>query len=208
MGYFSSDKSSKEKVAKLLNDIYLQKGFQTIIDIPEEETAPNDLYITAQTSTQRRIAAIELKERAENIAYNYGGQNQEGMILEQKKIDNLHKAYTESGYSQVYINYYPYENFCAIWNLDSNLTMGTTENFFSRTTVVNTGRTLKTKPTVFYKDALLFTLNGERINDVEEHLKQFNPDKYVITRNGGKIKNKDYEHSWKTRTYSHNTKDS
>lgn len=112
---FSCDESTKAEMAAFIKAV-LTGCTCLVIDNPQDEQSPMDLYLTAHTSHSAYTYAFELKERQyPYLSDKYGGKGQEGWVLEDVKISNFKKA-VSNGYAVCYVNLYP-DNVIRIWNL-------------------------------------------------------------------------------------------
>lgn len=156
---FRCDEDSKKKFEGFLRDIFKRVEIYT----PTGETAPLDMYMTAYTIDWQVWAtyAFELKERSSMYpSTRYGGEGQEGWIIERGKLKNLEKA-KEEKYRPIYANIFP-DGKIAIWNVSKVAYREGTERAYRKHTVDNAGGAYnEAKFEVWYKDGGLYEFNGD-----------------------------------------------
>lgn len=116
---FRMDSEAKMKVAIALTKIWSDKVNGWKIDIPENEVEPLDIYYTAITKHNIvHTAAIEVKSRPEYNKDSFGGENEEGWMIEDKKEKHLKEA-KEKGYKKGLYIFITNDDYVRIFDIDT-----------------------------------------------------------------------------------------
>lgn len=136
---FRMDRTAKMMVASALTKIYSKskKVVGWTVDVPVNETEPVDLYYTAITKSIGGMekVAVELKSRPPYTKDSYGGEGQEGWIVEDRKINNLRYLINEKGYDKGLYVFLTGDNYMRVFDIDKWTLSTTTEKCINYYTV-------------------------------------------------------------------------